>query len=361
VPKISIIVPAYNDSGRIQACLDSLLNQTLRDIEIIVVDDKSHDNTLNEIREYAARDSRVRVFALAEHGGVSVARNTGIDNAAGEYLGFVDGDDTVDADFYEKLYDRAIDTGADVTVGNIREKMFDGTERLFTKRLDSMEMDKLNFNYTMWCAIYKADFIRGNGIDCPVGVITSQDTVFVAKCAVLCNKIAIVRDTFYNYIRVQSSLSSEFMSPAKIASKIRAAHLIMDFLNEQDISPADYTNTFKSMFKFIWLYLFYRTTSKASRMLLMAATIELYERHKYPEEIDREEPALVPYLQSGDAAGLYGHVLRLGNYSKTRVKLFDRIPFIRIRKYPNRTKISVFGIPILGISRQPDDFMKYNG
>jgi hypothetical protein len=156
-------------------------------------------------------------------------------------------------------------------------------------------------------------------------------------------------------------LSSIFFTEAKILSKIRAAHLILDFLNEQDISEAEYVKAFEMMFNFIWLSAFYRTVSQKSRMLLMEATIELYEKYKYKHAIDKAEPELVPYLRCGDPIGLYTYVLKLSEQTKTYIKLFNLIPFIRIRKYPNRTKISVFGIPILGIYPQPNNDLKYNG
>lgn len=100
---ISVIVPVYNTKAYLERCIDSLLEQTYRDMEIILVDDGSTDGSGEICDSYAARDGRVRVFHK-ENGGSSSARNLGLDNARGDYIGFADSDDYVDPDMYERLY-----------------------------------------------------------------------------------------------------------------------------------------------------------------------------------------------------------------------------------------------------------------
>lgn len=119
MPKVSVIVPCYNVEHYIERSMNALVNQTLRDIEIICIDDKSTDNTLSKLQGFAAKDSRIKLFVQKENQGVAVARNIGLKNATGEYIGFVDPDDYVDLDFYEKLYLRAQKTGADIIQGDV--------------------------------------------------------------------------------------------------------------------------------------------------------------------------------------------------------------------------------------------------
>ena len=126
MPKISVILPCFNVGRYIGRCLDSLLNQTLRDIEVICADDKSGDNTTEVIKQYVAKDARVRLIEQKKNAGVSIARNTGIDAANGEYIGFVDPDDWVDADYYEKLYNKIVAENADVCAGNTKEHYTNG-------------------------------------------------------------------------------------------------------------------------------------------------------------------------------------------------------------------------------------------
>lgn len=102
--KVSVIIPVYNTEKFLRKCLDSVCNQTLQDIEIICINDCSTDGSSEILREYAGKDNRIKLIELFENGGAAKARNIGIDIAHGEYIGFVDSDDFVDLDFYEKLY-----------------------------------------------------------------------------------------------------------------------------------------------------------------------------------------------------------------------------------------------------------------
>lgn len=105
-PKISIIVPVYNVEKYLSKCLNSLINQTLAELEILCVNDGSTDNSAKILADFAKMDSRIKVF-FQENSGQSAARNLAIERATGEYLGFVDSDDWVDLDYFEKLYNTA--------------------------------------------------------------------------------------------------------------------------------------------------------------------------------------------------------------------------------------------------------------
>jgi len=123
IPNVSIIVPIYNVEPYLHRCLDSLVNQTLKDIEIICINDCSPDNSLDILKEYAEKDERINIINFEKNQGVSVARNTGIEIAKGEYIGFVDSDDYVDLDFYEKLYKKARETDADMVKASLKKNM----------------------------------------------------------------------------------------------------------------------------------------------------------------------------------------------------------------------------------------------
>lgn len=102
--KVSIIIPVYNTVPYLKRCLDSAINQTLKDIEIICVNDGSTDNSLEILQKYAQKDKRVKVINHTENKGVAAARNTALRAAKGEFVGFLDSDDFVDKKFYENLY-----------------------------------------------------------------------------------------------------------------------------------------------------------------------------------------------------------------------------------------------------------------
>ena len=122
-PLISVIVPCYNVEAYLKECVDSLLAQTYRNIEIILVDDGATDNTGGIARDYAGRNSNV-LYIHRANGGLSAARNTGIDNSKGQYLAFVDSDDYVEPDYIEKLYKSIRENGSDIAVcGYKKEEM----------------------------------------------------------------------------------------------------------------------------------------------------------------------------------------------------------------------------------------------
>jgi glycosyltransferase involved in cell wall biosynthesis len=114
---ITIIIPCYNVEKYLDRCMISVINQTLQNIEIIVIDDKSTDKTPSIIYKYHKLDKRIQVIAFEKNKGVANARNAGIKKAKGKYIGFLDSDDYVDLDFYEKLYIKAIETKSDITKG----------------------------------------------------------------------------------------------------------------------------------------------------------------------------------------------------------------------------------------------------
>lgn len=110
MPKVSIIVPCNNIEPWLGLCMDNLVGQTLDDIEILCIDDKSTDDTLKLLKQYAKKDERIKIISHKKNMGVAAARNDGLRIATGQYICFVDPDDFVDKDFYEKLYNKAIET-----------------------------------------------------------------------------------------------------------------------------------------------------------------------------------------------------------------------------------------------------------
>lgn len=360
--KVSIVIPTYNVEKYIARCLDSVINQTLKEIEIIVVDDKSTDNTLSIVKDYASRDNRIKVIELFENQGVSVARNTGIDLSTGEYIGFIDPDDYVDLDFYEKLYARTKDSDADIISGNIIGVMFNNEERKYDYLMERLRQSKYWFNYTLWHSIYKSSFIKENKIYNPVGVITSQDTVFCIKCACLANRIEVVPDTYYHYIRVHDSLSSVILSEKKIKSKIQAMELIIDFVNKQNLQESDYNSLLISFFEFMSTNAFYRNTKRETKTLLVNAAIDFYNKYKYKNAIRKRFKYIYPYLESNDADGLYKHNEEFKDEVLSwKINLLGKIPFIKIKKYvfENKVRVSLFGLTIFIIKKIKKD--KFNG
>ena len=350
MPRISVVLPCYNVAKYIDACLDSLVNQTLSDIEIICVDDKSPDNTVDVIKKRMALDSRIKLIELPKNSGVSVARNTGIDAASGDYIGFVDPDDYLDLDFYEKLYNKIVAENAEICVGNVAEHMLGGKVWVRKDIIGHIIKNKRHFCYTVWCAIYKTSFIKNNQIYCPAGITNGEDTVFCIKCAILAQKVVGRLDTFYHYIRYENSAESKYYKEKHVDSRIAVANIIVDYINDLDLSETDYVYYFNRVFRAICHDVFEKTTRKDLLLKSLDATLQIYKKCKYPSYLDRKY--IAPYLRCDDLDGLYQRQrFEYSRPSKTTIKLFKVIPIVRIRYYEDKTKISILGIPLLYLKR----------
>ena len=158
--KLSIIVPVYNSGEYISRCLDSLVNQTLDDIEIIVVNDGSTDNSLEILQEYVSE--KVKIITQ-KNSGVAVARNTGLKNAKGKYIAYVDSDDWIELDMFEKMYNKAIENDFDIVMCDFWYiDSFKKWNGIITNRNDILTVnDKKKFMINMfpviWNKIYKRE------------------------------------------------------------------------------------------------------------------------------------------------------------------------------------------------------------
>ena len=230
--KVSIIIPVYNTEKYLKKCLESVCNQTLKDIEIICINDCSTDNSLEILKEYSAKDNRIKIIDFKENKGAAVARNTGIDEAQGEYLGFVDSDDFVDLDFYEKLYNKAIETEADVVKGSY----YYFNEKVFAKSINEKIIeDKNNFVCDYCSAIFRKNFLDTNNIKFPE-LCDMEDPVFAFTCAINANKVEICDKTYINIFRHSDSQTAKPMTSKRLEDKIIGLEKIIDIANQNNLS-----------------------------------------------------------------------------------------------------------------------------
>lgn len=205
--KVSVIVPVYNTKEYLEKCLDSLINQSLKDIEIIVVNDGSTDNSQSIIDKYVKKDKRIKSF-IKKNGGLGDARNYGIKRASGEYLGFVDSDDYVDTNMFEKLYNKAKKDNSDIVECNLYW-VYPNELKLDTANYYENNKDIMYNIRVMVCnKIFKRDILSKNDILFPIG-IRYEDIVFTYKLLPHIKNISYVNGSFYYYIQRGSSLSNE--------------------------------------------------------------------------------------------------------------------------------------------------------
>lgn len=259
--KLSIIVPVYNVEKYLPKCLESLIKQTLKDIEIICVNDGSMDNSLAILKEFASKDSRIRIIDN-QHQGVAKTRNTGIEQSTGEYIGFVDSDDYIDIDFFEKLYNSATKSNADIAIASIlkHKNFFNIYNAKYTKEETAITIqdkiklceDKKHFFFYAWNKIYHSGFIKENNIKFSEGQIY-EDVMFAIKALYYSNKIISVYGTKYHYIEHENSLTkSKDKTGEKEQDLVKAYSELQEFCNSKNIEIPERLNYYtKENFGFI--------------------------------------------------------------------------------------------------------------
>ncbi len=213
---ISIIVPVYKVEKYLKRCIDSIINQTYKNLEIILVDDGSPDNCGQICDEYAEKDSRIKVIHKENHG-VSAARNTGIDIAAGEYLGFVDSDDWIEKDMYELLYyaikkhSVKMSCAGRYSVNQNKKTKFCyrkeeaiSSEEMLIKIFKQKECD-----ISIWDKLYHRSLF--DNIRFPVGK-RHEELAIIHKIIFSAERIAVINRPLYNYRQIPSSFTKQRLS-----------------------------------------------------------------------------------------------------------------------------------------------------
>lgn len=211
-PLVSISVPVYKTERDLRRCVESLLNQTLRDIEIILVDDGSPDNCGIICDEYAAKDARIKVIHK-ENGGSSSARKEGLKHCTGIYYTVCDSDDWVEPTMYEELYQRAVETNADIVACDYYSEYGNGKQvrsASYTYTTQEQYIEDLMLRTTSvntWSKLFRRDMIRDLGIDYTEGVNLGEDGLFLFKTLLVPQKIATLPRALYHYQRDMNSAS----------------------------------------------------------------------------------------------------------------------------------------------------------
>lgn len=239
-PKVSIIVPVYNVEKFLDRCLKSIVNQTLKEIEIICVNDGSTDNSLQILENFAKQDNRITILNQ-KNSGQSTARNRGIDKASGIYLGFVDSDDWVDLNYFEKLYTSAEKYNCDMAASGIirlhkwnkkfhlkfeEEKVTDNTDEKF----ELCDVPELSY---VWNKIYKRESFIQKKLQFEEGIFF-EDVIMTPKILYYLGKLVTVPDTYYYYWRNPNSTVTKRTDKVKNDS-IYAHNKAIEFIKEHNI------------------------------------------------------------------------------------------------------------------------------
>lgn len=211
--KVSVVVPVYNVEKYLDKCLTSLVNQTLKDIEIIVVNDGTKDNSQDIIDKYAKKYKNIKSYKKT-NGGLSSARNYGIKKCTGKYIAFLDSDDYVEHDMYELLYNKAISGDFDVTVCNLNY-VYDNYTKKASSNLkkdittkEEIKKSMINIYPVAWNKLYKKELFDNN-IFFKEGV-WYEDVEFLYRLYPYINSIGVTNNYSINYVQREGAITKTF-------------------------------------------------------------------------------------------------------------------------------------------------------
>ncbi len=322
MPKISVIIPIFNAKDFIARCLDSIVNQTLKDIEIICVDDCSTDCSLDIIKSYAKNDNRFKIIHLDVNCGESKARNIGLDNVTGEYIAFVDNDDALDINFFEVLHNNAIENNADISKGEVRVHDYDGkiTYGEINKKMKKYNSN-LFFAYFWWTAIFKTSLVRNNNIYFLEGYPLGGDVLFLNQVILKATKVVTTDNTFYNYYRRENSGDSKILTMEKIKSAVDIQEKILDNTIDASIEDSTGINYIKLWSLENTIGFVYRNFCYENIVYCVNKLFDFYNKISGNVVIDKTNipmTVVFEYLKKNDKDGLINFYLK----NNTRKKMF---------------------------------------
>lgn len=242
-PKVSIIVPVYNVEKYFSRCLDSILNQTFQDFEILIVNDLTPDNSIKIAETFAEQDKRIRILHNDENSGAGWSRMVGYTNAKGEYITFCDPDDYLPKNALEVLYTAMIETpDADICIGDYQRVYPDGSKSdVFENKLvygnDKLSVAKSTLTrhtpHFLWNKIYKKELFKNTEIIAYKNFSNSSDEFLFFQVLQHCNKAINVNEVVYYYYDNQQSVSYNKSNVEAISAMITSVNYITDIYKDK--------------------------------------------------------------------------------------------------------------------------------
>lgn len=399
---ISVIVTAYNIEKYLSLCLDSLIQQRFSDIEIILVDDGSTDGCYDICEEYKKRDSRI-VVIHKENGGLVAARKTGLSHACGEYIAYVDGDDWIEPDIYERMYKKIIEQAVDVVMcgryedtGEVSRAVFHGLpeerydkQALIEKVYPRMIVDDTFFELgvlpSLWDKLFKRELVEKFQMAVDERIIMGEDAACVYPYLLNADSIYIIHECLYHYRQTTSSMVKQVKSYTLERRQFQILYQTVNSSLKQYSQIYDLQQQWQKYILFLMIpradslyegyekldYLFpFPKVRKGSRVVLYGAGAYGQRLYRYLQKskfcdvmawLDRnytefqkaglcvQEPSILQEIE-------YDAILVTNTYAKSRNGLYQEL----IKKYP-KEKIHVFDEELIASKETACAFGLLNG
>lgn len=325
-PLLSIVVPVYNTSPWLRKCLDSIINQTYRNIEIICVDDGSTDDSLAVLQQYAVRDFRIKVIHQ-ENAGVSVARNRGVEVASGDYVGFVDSDDYLACNAFEIVVPY-LEEKPDVVVFGIK-----GVDA-FGKDVSSAYMDLpcegvrkpdesliIATNGYVWNKLFRLKLLRDNNVTFPCG-IRYEDAMFMYIAMMFSEKVCYVKERVYYYLQHEGSFTQGECALVRASRFCYMLEALYQYMKRQNMLQR-WGNLYRRLFLYYFEHPVHSLPGKQQRQLMMQ-----FKRMVMKNGISDDFPGVYPYDELRKFS-LFRSLFFWRN-EKMRVYKFLKWPILRV-------------------------------
>lgn len=245
---VSVIIPVYNAEQYLCKCIDSVVNQSYKNLEIILVDDGSKDNSAKICKKYANIDKRI-IFITQNNQGVSNARNNGLKLATGDYITFIDSDDNVELNFIESMINTIPDYSADLIVSTFKDVFENKTSKInnfngsltYNIKEDFYRLRK--YFYVPWAKLYKREIITRNSIKFPANFTDAEDQVFNFEFLRYVRNYYLVNNAAYNYYHRKTMSLSKLRTLKSFESNLKKTYFEKIFLDELDINNKEYLLT----------------------------------------------------------------------------------------------------------------------
>lgn len=345
-PKISIIIPVYNVEKYLAKCLDSLVNQTYKNIEILCVNDQSTDDSLSILQQYACKYQNIRQFTPPQKLRQGGARNYAIERATGYYIGLVDSDDFVETDFYEQLVAKCEDGNADMVIGNQYHIYSDDSKKVTQIRTNVPQdvQDKgweaimhyiLSHGCTMWTNIIKRDIFIDNNILYPENTFY-EDNAIGFRIFLSCKNIRFCNTPGY-YYRTNPNSTINKKNDYRLFERLPTSNMLIE-----NVKKTGYYDHFKNDIEgYYWLLKYHNTLNatigKFTDKEYLHRLREMHDEYKNDEIVKRLK-------QNGI---LKERLLQIGRKNRIKFNLWLLSPwlFYEVLQCRNFLTMAIYGRP----------------